>query len=99
MLAMAMVAVGVFAADLAAVAAVVGSMFLERWLGLSRGMILDCIFAVAVSYGVAAWFVGMWLKREMLLSEPAPAAAGISVPVAIAIAPSDGRERASAHWI
>lgn len=97
MLAMTMIAVGVFAADLAAVAAVVGSMFLERWLGLSRGMILDCVFAVAVSYGVAAWFVGMWIKREMLLGEPAKAAAEITLPVAIARV--DRRERASAHWI
>lgn len=97
MLAMVMVAVGVFAADLAAVAAVVGSMFLERWLGLSRGMILDCIFVVAVSYGVAAWFVGMWIKREMSLSAPAQSAGDMSIPAVMAWA--DGRERASAHWI
>ncbi|HUY27263.1 MAG TPA: hypothetical protein VMV27_07550 [Candidatus Binataceae bacterium] len=87
MIVMTLMAVGVFAADLAAVAAIVGSMFLERWLGLSRRMILDCIFVVAASYGVAAWFIGMWIKREMsrrvagpaqsaMVAEPAP------VPVA-----------------
>ncbi|MHB8381484.1 MAG: hypothetical protein ACYDC3_03975 [Candidatus Binataceae bacterium] len=67
---MTMMAVGVFAADIAAVAAIVGSMFLERWLGFSHRMFLDCIFVVAASYGVAAWFVGMWLKREMLRHQP-----------------------------
>ncbi len=97
MLAMVMVAVGVFAADLAAVAAVVGSMFLERWMGLSRGMILDCIFVVAASYGVAAWFVGMWIKREMSLSAPPQSAGDMSVPAEIVR--SGGRPRASAHWI
>lgn len=97
MLSMVMIAVGVFAADLAAVAAVVGSMFLERWLGLSRGMILDCVFAVAVSYGVAAWFVGVWIKREMSLGAPTPSAADIRA--ALDAVPADGRERASAHWI
>lgn len=79
MLMMTMMAVGVFAADLAAVAAIVGSMFLERWLGLSRRMILDCIFVVAASYGMAAWFVGMWLKREMLRHRPAAAEEQVQV--------------------
>jgi hypothetical protein len=79
MLMMTMMAVGVFAADLAAVAAIVGSMFLERWLGLSRRMILDCIFVVAASYGIAAWFVGMWLKREMLRHRPATAEEQVQV--------------------
>jgi hypothetical protein len=96
MLAMTMVAVGVFAADLAAVAAVVGSMFLERWLGLSRGMIVDCVFVVAVSYGLAAWFVGIWIKREMSLSEPAKANAKVGIPMEIAWA--DRRKPASARW-
>jgi hypothetical protein len=79
MLMMTMMAVGVFAADLAAVAAIVGSMFLERWLGLSRRMILDCIFVVAASYGIAAWFVGMWLKREMLRHRPSAAEEQVQV--------------------
>ncbi len=96
MLSMVMIAAGVFAADLAAVAAVVGSMFLERWLGLSRGMILDCVFAVAVSYGVAAWFVGMWIKREMSLSESAKSNADVNIPMEMAWA--DRRKQASARW-
>lgn len=87
---MMMVAVGVFAADLAAVAAIVGSIFLERWLGLSRGLILDCIFVAAVSYGVAAWLAGMWIKREMLTSAPIAARANPGAGNALAEA---ARER------
>jgi hypothetical protein len=91
MFSMVMIAVGVFAADLAAVAAIVGSMFLERWLGLSHRMILDCVFVVAASYGVAAWFVGMWLKREMFDRENPPAAA--KAEMQLAPARSEARAR------
>ncbi|HVA80259.1 MAG TPA: hypothetical protein VNF29_04990 [Candidatus Binataceae bacterium] len=83
MMVMTLMAVGVFAADLAAVAAIVGSMFLERWLGLSRRMILDCIFIVAASYGVAAWFIGMWIKRTMDRQQSAPAQDEVEDAVAI----------------
>ena len=91
MFSMTMVAVGVFAADLAAVGAIVGSMFLERWLGLSHRMILDCVFVVAASYGAAAWFVGMWIKREMFKSESAPLEANIEME--LAPASDEARER------
>ncbi len=84
MLVMTLMAVGVFAADLAAVAVIVGSMFLERWLGLSHRMILDCVFVVAVSYGVAAWLVGMWIKREMADRNRAPVEANANIAPATA---------------
>jgi hypothetical protein len=69
MVGMIMVAAAVFAADLLAVAAIVGSLWLERWLGLSRGEILDWMFVVAASYGAAAWAAGMFLQRELMKSQ------------------------------
>jgi hypothetical protein len=66
MLVVALIGVGVFFADLLAVAAIAGSLWLERRLGLSRGMLLDWILIIAVSYGVAAWISGELLKRGML---------------------------------
>ena len=95
MLAMVMIAVGVFAADLAAVAAIVGSMFLERWLGLSHRMILDCVFIVAASYGVAAWFVGMWLQREMQDAESAMVEGDAGPEVSAVTVSSDSETRGS----
>jgi hypothetical protein len=64
-LGMLMVAAAVFAADLAAVVAIVASLWLERSLGISHGLILDLAFVVAVSYGVAAWAAGKWMEREL----------------------------------
>lgn len=93
MLAMVMIAVGVFAADLAAVAAIVGSMFLERWLGLSHRMIIDCVFIVAACYGVAAWFVGLWLQREMQRGERARSEFGVRPEVAAVTVVADPETR------
>ncbi len=61
---MGLVAGGIFLAELFAVVAVVVSLFLERWLGLSRGVVLDWVFIVAVSYVPAAWIVGTLLMRS-----------------------------------
>jgi hypothetical protein len=72
MLGMILVAAAVFAADLLAVAAIVGSLWLERWLGLSRGEILDWVFVITASYGAAAWAAGMFFQRELLKSEHQP---------------------------
>ena len=65
MLGMLLVAAAVFAADLAAVVAIVASLWFERSLGIGHGVILDLAFVVAVSYGVAAWAAGKWMQREI----------------------------------
>ncbi len=62
------IAAAVFAADVAAVVLIVASIWLERSLGLSRGLILDAIFVVAISYGVAAWIAGKALDRGLMES-------------------------------
>jgi len=62
---MTLIAGAVFIGDLAAVAAIVASLWLERSLGVSRGVVLDWIIVVAASYGLAAWIVGRWLTRSM----------------------------------
>jgi hypothetical protein len=64
MLRMSLVAGAIFVAELLAVVAVVGSLFVERWLGVSRGVVLDFIFVVAVSYVPASWIVGTLLMRS-----------------------------------
>jgi hypothetical protein len=51
--------------DLMAVAAIVASLWLERSLGVSRGVVLDWIIVVAASYGLAAWVAGHLLSRSM----------------------------------
>jgi hypothetical protein len=56
----------VFLMDFLAVAAITGSLWLERWLGLGRGILLDWVIIVAFCYGVAAWISGEMLKRGML---------------------------------
>jgi hypothetical protein len=62
---MTLVAGAVFLADLLAVAAIIGSLWLERSLGLSRGVVLDWIILVAASYGLAAWIAGHLLTRSL----------------------------------
>ncbi len=66
MLIVVLIGIGVFFADLLAVAAIAGSLWLERWLGFGRGILLDWILIAAVSYGVAAWIIGAMLQRGML---------------------------------
>jgi hypothetical protein len=60
---MTLIAAAVFLGDLTAVLAIIASLWLERSLGVSRGMVLDWIIVVAVSYGLAAWVVGHLLTR------------------------------------
>ena len=55
----------VFLGDLTAVAAIIASLWLERSLGVSRGVVLDWIIVVAASYGLAAWVAGRLLTRSM----------------------------------
>lgn len=62
---MTLIAGAVFIGDLTAVAAIIASLWLERSLGISRGVVLDWIIVVAVSYGLAAWIVGRLLTRSM----------------------------------
>jgi type IV secretory pathway TrbD component len=62
---MTLIAGAVFIGDLTAVAAIVASLWLERSLGVSRGVVLDWIIVVAASYGLAAWIVGRLLTRSM----------------------------------
>jgi hypothetical protein len=66
MLIVVLIGVAVFFADFVAVATIAGSLWLERWLGLSRGILLDWILIVAVCYGVAAWISGEMLNRGLL---------------------------------
>ena len=61
---MILLAGAVFLGDLTAVLAIVASLWLERSLGVSRGMVLDWIIVVAASYGLAAWVVGHLLTRS-----------------------------------
>jgi hypothetical protein len=63
MISMAMVAIGVFAADLGAVALIAGSLILERWLGVGRGVALDGILLLAAGYGAGAWALGRLSRR------------------------------------
>ena len=65
---MTLMAGAVFLGDLMAVAAIIASLWLERSLGVSRGVVLDWIIVVAVSYGLAAWAVGHLLSRSMARS-------------------------------
>ena len=62
---MTLIAGAVFLADLMAVAAIIASLWLERSLGVSRGVVLDWIIVVAASYGLAAWIVGRLLTRSL----------------------------------
>jgi type IV secretory pathway TrbD component len=62
---MILIASVVFLGDLTAVAAIIASLWLERSLGVSRGVVLDWIIVVAASYGLAAWVVGHVLTRSM----------------------------------
>ena len=62
---MTLIAGAVFLGDLIAVAAIIASLWLERSLGVSRGVVLDWIILVATSYGLAAWIVGRLLTRSM----------------------------------
>jgi diphthamide synthase (EF-2-diphthine--ammonia ligase) len=62
---MILVAGAVFLGDLTAVAAIIASLWLERRLGVSRGVVLDWIIVVAASYGLAAWAAGHLLSRSM----------------------------------
>lgn len=61
-----LIGVAVFFADFFAVAAIAGSLWLERWLGLGRGILLDWVVVVAVCYGLAAWISGELFKRGLL---------------------------------
>jgi len=63
---MVLIAAAVFAADLLAACAIVGSFWLEAHLGLSHGLILDWVFVVAISFGVAAWIAGEAFRRDLL---------------------------------
>lgn len=62
---MTLIAGAVFLGDLTAVAAIIASLWLERSLGVSRGVVLDWIIVVAASYGLAAWVAGHLLTRNM----------------------------------
>jgi hypothetical protein len=62
---MTLIAGAVFLGDLTAVAAIIASLWLERSLAVSRGVVLDWIIVVAASYGLAAWIVGRLLTRSM----------------------------------
>ena len=62
---MTLIAGAVFLGDLTAVVAIIASLWLERSLGVSRGVVLDWIIVVAASYGLAAWVVGHLLTRSM----------------------------------
>jgi hypothetical protein len=55
----------VFLGDLAAVATIIASLWLERSLGVVREWVLDWIITVAASYGLAAWVAGHLLTRSM----------------------------------
>jgi hypothetical protein len=54
----------VFAADVFAVLLIVLSLWIENWLGLRSGVVLDCIFVAAGCYGVAGWLVGKLIMLE-----------------------------------
>jgi hypothetical protein len=78
---MTLIAGAVFLGDLTAVAAIIASLWLERSLGVSRGVVLDWIIVVAASYGLAAWIVGRLLTHSMArgrssLAKKAEAATG-----------------------
>ena len=60
-----LIAGAVFLGDLTAVAAIIASLWLERSLGVSRGVVLDWIIIVAASYGLAAWVAGQLMTRGM----------------------------------
>jgi hypothetical protein len=60
---MAMVAIGIFAADVGAVALIAGSLIFERWLGLGRGVALDAILLLAAGYAAGAWELGRIARR------------------------------------
>jgi hypothetical protein len=60
-----MLAGAIFAADIAAVALIFSSLWIEHSLGLAHGIILDFVFVAAISYGVAAWIVGSMGMRLM----------------------------------
>jgi type IV secretory pathway TrbD component len=62
---MTLMAGAVFLGDLTAVAAIFASLWLERSLGVSRGVVLDWTIVVAASYGLAGWIVGRVLMRSM----------------------------------
>ncbi len=59
----------VLAADLGAVLAIFASIWLEQWLGLGRGAVLDLVIVLAVSYGAAAWIGGKFLEWELGTNE------------------------------
>jgi hypothetical protein len=67
---MLMVAAAVFFADVAAVIAIVASIWAERSLGLTRGLIIDLVFVIAISYGVGAWAMGKWGRWELAPRKP-----------------------------
>jgi hypothetical protein len=66
---MTLIAGAVFLGDLTAVAAIIASLWLERSLGVSRGVVLDWIIVVAASYGLAAWVAGHLLTRTSARTE------------------------------
>jgi hypothetical protein len=63
----------VLAADLGAVLAIFASIWLEQWLGLGRGVVLDLAIVLAVSYGAAAWIGGKFLEWELGAQEDSQA--------------------------
>ena len=67
---MTLIAGAVFLGDLAAVGAIIASLWLERSLGVSRGVVLDWIILVAASYGLAAWVASRLLTRSMARGRP-----------------------------
>ena len=67
---MTLIAGAVFLGDLTAVAAIIASRWLERSLGLSRGVVLDWIIVVAASYGLATGVTGHLLTGSMLAAGP-----------------------------
>ena len=62
---MTLIAGALFLGDLMAVAAIIPSLWLERSLGVSRGVVLDWIIVVTASCGLAAWIAGHLLTRSM----------------------------------
>jgi hypothetical protein len=80
---MTLIAGVVFLGDLTAVGAIIASLWLERGLGVSRGVVLDWIIVVAASYGLAARIVGRLLTRSMARGRRAELAQKSDVPLLV----------------
>lgn len=68
----------VIVADLAVVLLIMGSLWVERSLGWSQGIILDAMTVVAVSYVALGWCGEKFLEWE--LREKAPDSSPALIP-------------------